>query len=117
MTTSNISRAASHESVRMIPHAESVRGGYALVNGVLAVLAVAALVCYVVQANALAAHAWEMRDAQAQLAEARDVRTTLVAEQSSFDNRQHLTDLAAQLGMVPAGDVVYLTPERPVAAR
>lgn len=91
--------------------------GLGWVNGALAALALGALVFYVVQANALAAHAWQMRDAQEQLAEARDARTALVAEQSSFDNRQRLTALAADLGMVPAADIVYLTPERPVAAR
>ncbi len=54
--------------------------GLGWVNGILAVLALGALVFYVVQANALAAHAWQMRDAQERLAEVRDARTALVAD-------------------------------------
>ena len=83
----------------------------------LLMVAAAALVFYVFQANSVAAQSWRTRDAQSRLSALLDQRNSLVAEQASLDDRAQLTALAAQAGFVPAGAVVYLVENRPVAAR
>ncbi len=87
------------------------------VNIGLGLAAVACLVFYVVQTNAMSAQAWRARDAQDQLAALRNERMTLVAQRSEFDDRDHLMMLVRAAGMVPAGAVSYVVQNRPVAAR
>lgn len=84
---------------------------------VLAAMALALLAFYVVQVNASSAVAWRLTAAQSRLAEVRETRSALVAQQSQLDDRQTLLDLAASQGMVPASSVVYLVQPNPVAAR
>jgi hypothetical protein len=83
----------------------------------LGVAAAAFLVFYVIQTNAMAAQAWRARDVQNQLTTLRNERTTLVAQRSQFDDRQHLQTLAEAAGMVPAGAVTYVVQGHAVAAR
>ena len=86
-------------------------------NLALIAIAVAGLVSYVVAANALAAQAWQSADAHEELTALLDARNGLVAQQSTLEDRAVLSALAAQAGMVPAGAVVYLVEDEPVAAR
>jgi cell division protein FtsB len=72
---------------------------------------------YVVQNNDMAVQVWRARDAQTQLSELREERNELVANRASLDDRQQLTSLAVSAGMVPAGTVVYLVQDQPVAVR
>lgn len=89
----------------------------ALLNIALIVAALCGLVVYVVAANGLASQAWQAADAQDQLTTILDERNDLIAQQSEFEDRGRLTELAHRVGMVPAGAVVYLMQEKPVAAR
>lgn len=86
-------------------------------NLALIAIAVASLVSYVIAANALAAQAWRATDTQEELASLLDARNDLVAQQSSLEDRAVLTALANGAGFVPAGAVVYLVEDVPVAAR
>lgn len=88
-----------------------------MVNLTLASVSLFMLFYYVVQNNAMAVQVWQTRDAQEQLVVLNDERNGLVARQVMLDDRQQLIDLAQRAGMVPAGSVVYLVQERPVAAR
>lgn len=103
----------SHRTVAVHPPASMT---IVWLNVALAAVAVAALVSYVVSANALAAQAWRMSDAQEALTGLLDVRNDLVAQQSALEDRAVLTALAADAGFVSAGAVVYLVEDQPVAA-
>ncbi len=83
----------------------------------LACASLVMMVYYVVQSNSMAVQVWSSRDAQERLTTLRDQRNALVALQASLDDGQKLMALAQDAGMVPAGSVVYLVQERPVAAR
>jgi hypothetical protein len=89
----------------------------AIVNIALILTALCGLVVYVIAANGLASQAWQAADAQDRLTTILDERNDLVAQQSEFEDRSRLTELAHRVGMVPAGAVVYLMQEKPVAAR
>ncbi len=83
----------------------------------LAGISLLLLFYYVVQNNAMAVQMWRARDAQQQLTVLNDDRNGLVAQQAALDDRDQLIALAQRAGMVPAGAVVYLVQDRPVAAR
>ncbi len=89
----------------------------AFLNIALIAAALCGLVVYVIAANGLASQAWQAADAQDQLNTILDERNDLIAQQSEFEDRSRLTELAHRVGMVPAGAVVYLVQEKPVAAR
>jgi len=89
----------------------------AWLNMMFIAVAVACLLYYVVAANGLAAQAWRATDAQDRLTTLLEQRNTLVAQQSALEDRSVLTSLAMEAGMVPAGSVVYLVQNQPVAAR
>jgi cell division protein FtsB len=86
-------------------------------NIALVSIAVACLLYYVIAANGLAAQAWRSTDAQDRLATLLDERNSLVAQQSALEDRSVLSALATNAGMIPAGAVVYLVQNQPVAAR
>lgn len=82
----------------------------------LALLALAFLLAYVMQTNLLAAQTWRMRQAQDQLASILEQSNALIAQQSEFNDRIVLQELAVKQGFVPAGTVVYLVQDTAVAA-
>jgi hypothetical protein len=86
-------------------------------NIALAAVSLCMMVYYVVQSNGMAVQVWRARDAQERLATLQDVRNGLVAQEAALDDREQLMSLATNAGMVPAGSVVYLVEQRPVAAR
>ena len=102
-----------------LAHRSPPAGGsrVAVVNMILASVSLFMLFYYVVQNNALAVQVWRTRDSQERLTVLADNRNGLVAQQAALDDRQKLVALAQRAGMVPAGAVVYLVQERPVAAR
>lgn len=87
------------------------------INIALALASVSMLLYYVMQNNSMAVQVWRARDAQEQLTTLRDERNRIVGRQAALDDREQLMTLARSAGMVPAGTVVYLVQERPVAAR
>jgi hypothetical protein len=99
-----------------VMHAPSTTA-IAWLNLALIAVAVASLLSYVVAANGLAAQAWRFSDAQDEIVGLLDTRNGLVAQQSALEDRTVLSALAADAGMVPAGSVVYLVQDKPVAAR
>jgi len=103
--------------IEQSPLAHRPTSHIALLNILLAGAALSILLYYVVLNNALAVHEWRSRDAQRQLSVLADERNGLVAQQSALDDRQQLMAFAQGAGMVPAGAVVYLVQERPVAIR
>ena len=82
----------------------------------LAAIALALLLCYVMQTNMLAAQTWKINKAQDSLASILEERNSLVAQQSELDDRQVLQDLAVKEGFEPAGAVVYLVQDTAVAS-
>lgn len=80
-------------------------------------LAIGGLLFYVIAANTLAAQAWRIADAQDQLTTILNERNDIIAQQSQLDDRARLSELAVSVGMIPAGAVVYLMQEGPMAAR
>lgn len=91
--------------------------GVVKINVALAAVSLLMMVYYVVQSNGMAVQVWRARDAQERLASLLDDRNGLVAQQAALEDREQLIALAKDAGMVPAGSVVYLVQERPVAAR
>ncbi len=81
----------------------------------LGVFGLGLLLGFVIQTNMLASQTWQMRQAQDDLSVNLEQRNTLVAQQSQFDDRSVLQDLATKQGLVPAGAVVYLVPDSSVA--
>lgn len=106
-----------HAAPASLTHAAAFpRDGIGAVTIALAAAALMLLVTYVIQVNTLAAQTYRARDAQDRLAALRDERNALVAQQASLDDREVLTRLAQANGLVPAGAVVYLVQDNPVAA-
>lgn len=85
------------------------------INLTLVVVGLLFLVYYVVQVNELAAQTWNTQAAHTQLGVLNDQHNVLVAQESSLDNRQTLTLLAQQAGLVPADTVSYLVQDHAVA--
>lgn len=91
---------------------------FSRINIVFLSAALLFLMCYVIEANGMAAQAWQARDTQRQLAALRETRNGLVAQEAALGDRVQLMALAQRSGMVPADSaVVYLVQDRPVAAR
>lgn len=103
--------------MRTMPAEQSPLARIAILNLALAGVSLLFLFYYVVQNNAMAVQVWRARDAQERLTVLADDRNGLVAQQVVLDDRQRLTVLAQRAGMVPAGTVVYLVQEQPVAVR
>lgn len=101
----------------MTSTAHPIRNHIGALNTTFLAIAIVALLLYVVMANVLASQAWKIADARDRLTTILDERNTLVAQQSEFEDRARLTELATSVGMVPAGAVVYLMQDRAVAAR
>lgn len=99
------------------PLAQRASSRLAMFNVVLGGISLLLIGYYVVQNNDMAVQVWRARDAQTQLSELREERNELVANRASLDDRQQLTSLAVSAGMVPAGTVVYLVQDQPVAVR
>jgi len=105
------SRSAAH--VVALP---SPAGSVRWLNAALLIASLLLLLYYVMQVNALAAHAWNMHQANDRLSALHDQHDVLVAQASSLDDRQALTDLVKREGLVPADAVAYLVQDRAVAA-
>ena len=103
--------------IEQSPLAQRPLSRIARLNVLLAGLSLLMLGYYVVENNATAVRVWRGQDAQQRLAALSDERNGLVARQAMLDDREQLTVLARQQGMVPAGAVVYLVQDQPVAAR
>ncbi|MEK7637822.1 MAG: hypothetical protein AAB375_00100 [Patescibacteria group bacterium] len=103
--------------VEQSPLAHRPASRVAKLNLLLACVSLSMLLYYVVQNNAMAVQVWRTRDAQGRLTALADDRNGLVARQAALDDRQQLIALVQRAGMVPAGTVVYLVQEQPIAAR
>jgi hypothetical protein len=99
--------------LRHTSHAPSMRRS----NVGLVIVGLALLMYYVMQVNALAAHAWKMKDANERLGVLREEHNFLVAQEAALDDRQALATLAAHEGLIPADAVVYLVQDHAVAAK
>ena len=107
-----------NHTTAMIPaRHRSSRAPARRINVALMIVVLAALMYYVIQVNAVAAHAWNMKDAQERLGILREERNTLIAQEAALDDRQALTELAVREGMVPVDTVVYLVQDHAVAAK
>jgi hypothetical protein len=87
------------------------------VNALLTIAVLAALLVYVIEANALASGTWQMRDIERQLDVVRMEHDALVARRASLDDRTVLLQLAELSGLVPATAVRYVFEKGAVAAR
>lgn len=103
-----------HLSASAHPHPEIV---FPWLNVSLMIVALALLMYYVVQVNAIASQTWKLSDAHDRMIVVQDEHNGLVAQRAALDDRQALTVAAQTAGLVPAGTVVYLIQDHSVAAR
>lgn len=113
--THHMKTVTVHQRCAMPSHVFGFTSAISRLNIGLALLALAFLLAYVMQANFLAAQTWRIRQSQDQLASLLEQRNTLIAQQSELDNRAVLQALAIEQGLVPVGTVVYLVQDTSVA--
>jgi len=87
-------------------------------NAALILVAIVLAGCYLVQVNSIMAHGYQIRDAERELGKLRtEVRSNQI-KLSEIEAMGNLTAQAQSLGMVPVGQVDYITrPNAGVALR
>lgn len=96
-------------------HALHRTSPFAFLNAALAVAAVALLVYYVVQANAIAAATWQMTQMSDRASALQDRHNASTAERAALLDRASLETFAAAHGLVPAQQISYIVPSSDVA--